>query len=202
MPVVARDGRFVYAQVIRDVIEFLGLNEASGPTLTPAVLAGRADTVLSTAARLCRQMPDASLEKQLPHRPRSWRVLMHHIFQISTAFLDSDASGARLTYEALTAPPPDDMRSSAAIAAFGDAVRARFQAWWQSVKDEDFDRMVTPYFGTTSRHEMLERTVWHTAQHTRQLATLVEQEGIAPDHPLGAAEIRGLPLTDRVWDEV
>jgi len=187
--------------VIREVIEFLGLNESSGPALTPAALADRADTVIATAARLCRQMPDGSLEKQLPHRPRSWRVLMHHIFQIPTAFLDSDDSGARLTYEALTAPPPDDMRSSAAIAAFGDSVRTRFGAWWQHVRDESFDRTVNPYFGTTSRHEMLERTVWHMAQHTRQLATLVEQEHIAPDRPLGEAEVRGLPLPGKIWDE-
>jgi DinB superfamily len=202
VPVVAREGRFVYAQVLRDVIEFLGLNEASGPSLTPAVLAGRADAVIAAAARLCRQMPDAALENQLPHRPRSWRVLMHHIFQIGIAFLDSDESGAPLTYEALTAPPSEDLRSSAAIAAFGEQARVRFGAWWQAVRSEDFERTVTPYFGKTTRHEMLERAVWHMAQHARQLATLLEQEHIAPDRPLTAEDIRGLPLSDKVWDEM
>ena len=57
------------------------------------------------------------------------------------------------------------------------------------------------YFGTTSRHEMLERTVWHTTQHVRQLASLLEQAGVQPDAPLSAADIAGLPLTDKVWDE-
>ena len=53
------------------------------------------------------------------------------------------------------------------------------------------------YFGETSRHEMFERTVWHSTQHTRQIASLLEQAGIAPDRPLGPNDIRGLPLTDK-----
>jgi hypothetical protein len=201
VPVVARDGRFVYAQVIKDVIEFLGLDEATGPELSPAALADRADLVLSTAIRLVRQMPDALLENVLPHRPRSWRVLMHHVFQIPSAFLEMEETGRPLQYELLVAEPSDAMRSSAAIAEFGAAVRTRFNAWWSRVRNEDFTCSVPTYFGATSRHEMLERTVWHTAQHARQLAALLDQAGIAPDHPLDGADIRGLPLTDKLWDE-
>ena len=82
-----------------------------------------------------------------------------------------------MRYEDLTASPPDDMRSSADIAAFGERTRERFQGWWDEVGDQDFDRDMEVYFGTTSRHEMLERTVWHTTQHVRQLASLLEQAG-------------------------
>lgn len=201
VPVVARDGRFVYAQVISDVIDFLGLSEAGGPALAPPELAARADVVLSTAARLVRQFPDAALANVLPNRPRSWRVLAHHVFQIPVAFLEMEETGTRLEYEVLTAPPPDDMATSASIATFGEDVRARFAHWWAGAADEDFSRRVDTYFGGTTRHEMLERTVWHSAQHVRQLAALLESIGVAPDRPLGAAEIRDLPLTDRIWDE-
>ena len=48
---------------------------------------------------------------------------------------------------------------------------------------------------------MLERTGWHSAQHTRQIASLLAQAGVEPDRPLGRADIEGLPLTDRIWDE-
>ena len=48
---------------------------------------------------------------------------------------------------------------------------------------------------------MLERTVWHSTQHVRQLASLLEQSDIEPDRPLTAADIEGLPLTDKIWDE-
>ncbi len=201
MPGVARDGRFVYAQVIAEVIAFLGLGESGGPVLAPAALAARADVVLGTAARLVRQLPDAALGKVLPNRPRSWRVLAHHVFQIPVAFLEMEEKGTRLEYEVMVAPPPDDMVTSAQIAAFGEAVRERFARWWARAAGADFTQRVDTYFGGTSRHEMLERTVWHSAQHVRQLAALLESVGIAPDRPLGAAEIRDLPLTDRIWDE-
>lgn len=201
VPVVARDGRFVYAQVIADVIEFLGLGESGGPVLAPAALAERADAVLGTAARLVRQLPDAALGNVLPNRPRSWRVLAHHVFQIPVAFLEMEDKGTRLEYELLTAPPPDGMTTSASIAAFGESVRERFALWWARAAGADFAQRVETYFGGTSRHEMLERTVWHSAQHVRQLAALLESIGIAPDRPLGPAEIRDLPLTDRIWDE-
>lgn len=201
MPVVARDGRFVYAQVIAEVIAFLGLDESCGPALSPAALAARADVVLETAARLVRQLPDAALENVLPNRPRSWRVLAHHVFQIPVAFLEMEEKGTRLEYEVMVAPPPGDMRTGASIAEFGEAVRERFARWWVRSAGADFAQRVDTYFGGTSRHEMLERTVWHSAQHVRQLAALLESIGIAPERPLGAAEIRDLPLTDRIWDE-
>lgn len=198
---VARGERFVFAQVIGDVATFLGLDEKTAPALSPAELYLRCDHVLDTAIRLARQMPGERLETVLPNRPRSWRVLIHHVFQIPTAFLDSEETGAVLTYENLTAPPPSGMRTSAAIATFGEGVRARLGLWWRRAAGEEFARPVPAYFGETSRHEMFERTVWHSAQHTRQLAALLEAAGIVPDRPLTRADIAGLPLTDRIWDE-
>jgi len=200
VPVVSRGDRFVFAQLISDVVEFLALDEQTGPALSPAELQARYDHVLETAIRLVRQMPDDRLEVQLPHRPRSYRMLMHHIFQIPTAYLDMEDTGGTLTYESLIVPPRAEMRTSAAVADFGDSVRRRMNAWWQRVRDEDFARPVPTYFGETSRHEMFERTVWHSAQHTRQIAAILEQAGIAPERPLGADDIRGLPLTDKIWD--
>ena len=201
VPVVSRGKEFVFAQVIKDVVDFLGLADDTWPELSPAELAGRYRHVLETAIRLTRQMPDGNLENQLPNRPRSWRVLMHHLFQIPNAFMDMDETGTPMRYEDLTAPPPDDVRTSADIAAFGERTRERFHGWWDAVRDEDFDHEMEVYFGTTSRHEMLERTVWHTTQHVRQLASLLEQSGIEPAAPLTAEDIRGLPLTEKVWDE-
>ena len=201
VPVVARDGRFVFAQVIKDVVDFLDLPDDTAPELSPTELAAKLDRILETAVRLTRQMPDERLEDLLPNRPRSWRVLMHHVYQIPVAFLDTEEHGRTLTYEALTKPPPDGMRSSEAIAVHGEVVRERFAAWWSRTAGEDFSGRVPTYFGGTTRHEMLERTVWHTAQHVRQIASLLERTGVAPDRPLAAGDLRGLPLTDKVWDE-
>ena len=201
VPIVSRGAKFVFAQVIKDVVDFLDLPDDTAPELSPPALAAKLDWILETATRLTRQMPDERLEDMLPNRPRSWRVLMHHVFQIPVAFLDMDEHDRTLTYESMTEPPPDGMRTSAAIADHGENVRARCSNWWNRAAGSDFSGKVPTYFGGTTRHEMLERTVWHTAQHVRQIASLLERAGVAPDRPLGGEELRGLPLTDKVWDE-
>jgi uncharacterized damage-inducible protein DinB len=201
VPIVSRNGQFVSAQVIRDVVDFLELNEDTAPVLMPAQLASRYQAILVKAQQLVAQMPDAALVRELPNRPRSWRVLMHHVFQIPTAFLDMQDSGKEMTYEAMVAPPPDEMVTSADIAAFGAQVATRFDSWWQASANESFTVNVPTYFGGSSRHEMLERTVWHSTQHTRQVASLLEQLGLEPVAPLTAADLADLPLTPHVWDE-
>ena len=202
IPIVAKDGKFVFAQVIKDVIDFLELNEDTGPALSPAELAARYDRVAAAAVSSVRQMPDAALENMLPNRPRSWRVLMHHMFQIPVEFMDSLAEDRVLDYENLVAAPPEDMTTSAQIADFGEAMHRRFNAWW---RDEgaslDYSKPFEAYFGTTTLHEMFERTVWHSTQHVRQVQNLLEQQGIAPADKLGLDVIEGLPLTEKVWDE-
>jgi hypothetical protein len=152
--------------VIRDVVEFLGLDDKTRPVLSPAELLARYDHVLETAIRLVRQMPADMFEVQLPNRPRSYRMLMHHIFQIPSAYLDTEEEGGTLSREKLGVLPPPEMRTSVAVADFGESVRRRLNNWWKRVADEDFTRPVSTYFGETSRHEMFERTVWHSTQHT------------------------------------
>jgi hypothetical protein len=201
VPIVSKGDKFAFAQVIKDVVDFLGLTDDTAPELPPDELAARYDGILETAIRLIRQMPDDRLGDELPNRPRSWRVVMHHIFQIPTAFLDMEETGESLVYENLIAPPPENMVTSADIAEFGEAVQTRFQNWRKGAQGEDFSGDVPTYFGATTRHEMLERTVWHSAQHVRQIASLLERAGVAPDRPLTQDDIRGLPLTKTVWDE-
>ena len=112
--------------------EFLDLPDDTAPELSPAELAAKLDRILETAVRLTRQMPDERLEDLLPNRPRSWRVLMHHVYQIPVAFLDMEERGETLTYEALTEPPPDSMRSSEAVADHGEVSASAIQTTWWS----------------------------------------------------------------------
>jgi len=200
LPVVSRGDEFVFAQVIRDVVDFLGLPDDTAPELSPDELKQRYALVLDIALAQTRQMPDDALTRELPNRPRSWLVLMHHVFQIPQSFLDMQETGEELTYENMVAPPPDDMTTSASVAAFGETVRARFLEWAERSRGEDFEGNVPTYFGGTTRHEMLERTVWHSTQHVRQVGSLLEQLSITPEQLVTAAEIAGLPLTDKIWD--
>jgi hypothetical protein len=38
-------------------------------------------------------------------------------------------------------------------------------------------------------------------RYIRQVVSLLERAGVAPDRPPVADDLRGLPLTDKVWDE-
>jgi hypothetical protein len=61
--------------------------------------------------------------------------------------------------------------------------------------------VVKTYWGPQSLHEVLERTTWHSCQHVRQVMMILETLGIPPDHPLTQADLAGLPLPEKVWDE-
>ncbi len=199
VPVVARGESFVFAQLVGDVVEFLGLDIQTAPELAPAELVRRLDLVLAAAQRYTRQMPQQALERELPNRPRSYRVLLHHVFQIPAAFIDA-MEGGTLSYENMVAPPPEDLRTPAAIAAFGEQVRRRVSAWWAGLAERSGTQPVGTYYGTQPMHEVLERTTWHSAQHVRQIGSLLEQLGIPPEQPLTKSELQGLPLPQQLWD--
>ena len=199
VPVVSRGDQFVFAQLLSDVTEFLEIEAAAGPELPVKVLAERLDLVLETAARLIGQFPEARLGDKLLNRDRSYRVLCHHLFRITEAFLET-VGGRTMTYEMLTLEPGPEIEGIADITGYGADVRARFATWWAGCEDRGGENTVETYFGTQTLHEILERTTWHPTQHGRQLAMALEMQDIAPDRPLDAAALAGLPLPRAVWD--
>jgi hypothetical protein len=199
VPVLSRGDDYVFAQNIGHVVKFLGLDEATGPVLSPAELIARLDVFLAAAARMVAQMPDDKLATEVPNRPRSYRVLGHHIFRIPETFLEV-ANGATLAYESLTAPPPADMQRSADIVTYGADVRHRLASWWAAKADRSGRETVQTYYGPQLLHEYLERTTWHCGQHVRQWNMLLGMAGIAADRPPAEADFAGLPMPSQVWD--
>jgi hypothetical protein len=197
IPVLSRGDEWVFAQNISSVVKFLGLNEATGPVLSPDQLVRRLDLFLATAARMVPQMPDSQLATEVPNRPRSYRILSHHIFRIAEVFL-SVARGGELTYEALAVGPTDD--SFASIAAYGETVRQDLVGWWEAQADRSGTQKVQTYYGEQTLHEVLERATWHSGQHVRQWHMLLGMAGIAPDGPLSDSDFASLPMPSSVWD--
>jgi len=68
--VVAKKDKYVFAQLIRDVIEFLEIEDDPTPELTPEALAERYTEILQIAVRLFHPFSDVSLDNELPNRPR------------------------------------------------------------------------------------------------------------------------------------
>ncbi len=199
VPVLSRGDDYVFAQNIGHVVKFLGLNEATGPVLSPDQLIARLDGFLDAAIRMIPQMPDAKLATEVPNRPRSYRVLGHHIFRIAETFLEV-GNGAALVYERLTVRPPEAMQSTADMVAYGADVRQRLTAWWAAKPDKSGRDPVQTYYGPQLLHEYLERSTWHVGQHVRQWVMLLGMAGIAPDRPPGDADFANLPMPSQVWD--
>jgi hypothetical protein len=76
----------------------------------------------------------------------------------------------------------------------------RLQVWWTKNADASCRRTVQTYYGPQSVHQLLERSTWHSAQHTRQLIYLLERYGIDPDGPLAEEDLAGLPLPERLFE--
>jgi hypothetical protein len=79
-------------------------------------------------------------------------------------------------------------------------VITRLQHWWDALADRSCRNEVSTFFGMQPACALLERSTWHSAQHARQLAAVLERFGIEPDGHLSAANLAGLPLPEGLWD--
>jgi hypothetical protein len=96
--------------------------------------------------------------------------------------------------------PPDRLRTPDDASAITRDVARSFAAWW-AANDASRPAEVDTYYGRQPFDRALERTVWHIAQHVRQLEHLVRASGVEPRPVLEAALLSGLPLPENVWDE-
>jgi hypothetical protein len=199
--VLSRGDKFVFAQNIAQVVEFLKLDEKAGPVLSPAQLFERMQRYIDAALRMIPQMPDDQLETQTPGRPRAYGRLAHHMFRICEAFTEV-AHGA---FFANAMPGevknPAEMASTAALAAYGSGVKAKVTDWWTTTPDKNAQAEVDTYYGRQKLHEVMERATWHIGQHTRQWVMLLGMHGIAADRPLIDADFADLPMPKQVWDD-
>ncbi len=200
IPVLSRGDKFVFAQNIAQVVEFLKLDEKTGPVLSPDQLVERMARFIDAAVQLVPLMPDDRLDTEVPNRPRKYRVLAHHMFRIPESFVE--IAGGAFFSEALPVATPDtrDMASTAALADYGSRVRSKVGAWWREVPDKSATQIVQTYYGPQKLHEVLERSTWHIGQHTRQWMMLLEMEGVQFERPLGDADFADLPMPKQVWD--
>ena len=57
------------------------------------------------------------------------------------------------------------------------------------------------YYRDQVVEDLLERTAWHAAQHTRQLETVLDNLAIQLENRLTENDLDGLPLPDHVYDD-
>lgn len=175
---------------------FVGVEQRAERRLELAELARRLDRILFAAERAIQEVPPQGLNVKVPHRDRTVRDLVFHLFRLSLAYRDAFETGYFPESWLLQTPPPE-MEDAAALARYGAVVRARLLEWLARV--DVSGAKVETFYGTQTAPQLLERTVWHAAHHLRQLYALIEEMGIKPTNPLSAADFQGLPLPERLW---
>lgn len=198
VPVVALGGKFTLCQSINDVIRFLDLKIRPTEPLEPAQLVARLDLILESVARYTRQFPLDEFYLPFRNRNRTPAGLTFHVSRVAEMGIEA-AHQIELLFEHFDDVPPAEWGPED-IAKWGEHVRTRLHEWWDGETDRTLAYDVPTYYGRRSMHEVLERTAWHSAQHTRQVMLMLQSQGVEVDRPLTAADLAGLPLPDEVWD--
>ena len=137
---------------------------------------------------------------RLPDRDRTLGDIGYHIFRLSLGFRDA-AREKRFPVAWLLEAAPAEMRDGAALARYGETVRAQLSDWFAAHPGQPFSVVVQTYYGPQSLHALLERTSWHAAQHLRQVYALLEAvwtaSRAAPQRPgLRRSAAAGLGLVE------
>src|SRR4030095_14913557 len=170
-----------------------GIPSSAPVKLPPTELAKRLDIILDSTQALVSVVPDQHMDWRPPERNRTLRNLGYHVFRLSLAFVDGMDLGEFPENWLLDQAPPD-IRDGAALVRYGALVRGRITGWVEGGAPRELERVIQAYHGTQSRHDLLERTTWHAAQHLRQLYALAERLEITPPMPMPIHPFQGLAL--------
>lgn len=201
LPLLARGSEFVVCQALPDVAKFIGVKGFSESKLPPEVLMRKWQTVLSAGQRYIRQFPTDRLDERIiESRDQSIRHMGYHAFRIGHAFLETVLNGVEDWITVSMELPPDALRTGDDVANYGDSVKQRLDEWWRAQTDKSCSVPVKTCAGVQPVADLLQRQTWHSAQHVRQLAAVLERFGIEPDGRLSTADLAGLPLPAGLWE--
>ncbi|GFG52696.1 hypothetical protein MAGR_41370 [Mycolicibacterium agri] len=183
---------------LTSVAKLLGIEYSAPEMLEPAELMARYRRVIEALCDLIVQIPSERGDFKLPGRDRDVTSLAGHAGCVMRYFLgkyDDD------DYEEFFEDLEPGYRDAPRLVAFAKETLQQAETWWaQDGHDDPLDRVVPLYWGHRTLAEGLEREVWHTAQHTRQLAYMLEHIGVQPRGALTADDLAGLPLPERIFD--
>lgn len=199
-PVVSRGKEFVCAQSLDDVSKFLG-RDVKFERLAPDVLMDRWFYFSDIAIEMLDKVPQEHLQAlPIPNRNRTLHGLSYHIFQVPEAFLENAENDEEHFDKYFDAPPPDDVKTSADVRAYGDRITARLRRYWRSLPDKSFGWTVKTFYGIQPSHHFLERSVWHMAQHIRQLQVVLDGYDVKLSRRIDQTKYKDLPMPDGVWE--
>ena len=196
VPVVTDGVRVFHGWNPEGLAEFVGIEFREDTSLPASELVQLLDQVLEATQRALAPLTPDDLLIKVPNRNRTVRDLGYHIFRLSRAY--RDAFEQQHFPEAwLEETPPTEMIDADSLVEYGRAVRAGLTDWFDRVGVPS--KSVNTYYGGQTAHQLLDRTVWHAAQHLRQIYDLLGKGGVTLEDPLKEADFEGLPLPKEVW---
>ncbi|VTU23529.1 glutaredoxin-like protein [Variovorax sp. PBL-H6] len=199
IPVVVRGDKFTFAQSLDDVAKFVGIEHLAA-VLPPEVLMERWKKIMEIATHAISKLPASVLEQQpKPPRARTVRDVAYHIFQVPDAFLQVVNDGLEdwTVVANIDAPPAIDIPG---ILAYAEDKKKRVAQWWDTLEDRSCTQPLKMFYGVHSTHSFLERSTWHSAQHTRQLLWWSKENGIPVEQELTEEVLAGLPVPKGIWE--
>jgi uncharacterized damage-inducible protein DinB len=159
-------------------------------------LAGKYDTMLSAAIRAIRQLSNEQLQQRLPWRER-WmlRDLMMHVLSFPELAWLSHQHGSMSTEDMRASNTRlQDIKTSGALAAYGEGVRQHIIAFLQSHDTAAFDRVVTAHYGgEVTVLELLTIILSHSTHHLKQAYWFIEHElGVPLINPATDEDLEGI----------
>lgn len=197
VPVVFVSDSYCFAQDVGVVARFLGISRAH-TALDPPILLDRYVLGLDMARETVKQIPPELFDvRAIEPRERSVGFLGHHIFDIADRFLAGVKTGR---WEKASNIVPPGLDTVAAVEAYGNDIRTRIAAYRTEAGEYNFGSLIETYYGRPTAHYLLERSVWHSVQHLRQLSELVEGQGVTLNRTVDEQLTAGLPLPAAVWE--
>lgn len=199
IPVVVRDQEYTFAQSLDDVARFVGIDHTAD-VLPPEVLMERWTKIMEIATHAISRIPANALDQQpQPPRARTVRDVAYHIFQVPDAYLQVVIDGLEdwTVVANIDAPPDIDIPG---ILAYAQDKQRRVAQWWDTLEDRSCKQPLKMFYGVHSMHSFLERSVWHTAQHTRQILWWCKENGIPVEQQLTEEILQGLPVPKGLWE--
>jgi glutaredoxin len=202
IPVVARGSTFVFAQSLPQVAKFLGLPPTPAQTILPAeTLMTRWAYFLERAESMTTRIPPDRLDyRPVAERDRSVRALAYHIFQVPEAFLATVLDGLEDWTLIANEPVPQTIRSVDHILGYARNMTDALGDWWRGLADKSCRWPVRTFYGEQLAIELLERQTWHSAQHARQLETVLRSFDVPLTAPINPSAYDGLPMPAGLWD--
>lgn len=197
VPVVRMGSRYAYAQSLDDVASLIGVSRRH-TRLSNRDLFDRWEPILQKTRLIVEKFSDQHLNAQvIPMRKRTVKELVVHVFQITCGFRRQIDEG-EVDVKSIQSYVDPKIVTKADLLDYVDDTHRQLTEWLQSGAPGRIPDRIPTHYGEQDSGQVIERTVWHCAQHARQL-DIVAAGRLGAELEIAPVFYVGLPVPKRLW---